>query len=167
MRLLRSALLVMTAAVSATGCGNEVGPSVSIFGTYALQTLNGQSVPYVVHVLGNPDGTMTSTRECIGGSFGLNGEFDTWVSSLAYRNTNRETSTGNVTAVGYDTLTDSGTFTTSNGSFQFTRDPGLMPAGFFPSAGEVTGSVSGDTLTIVIPRAQPAVIREHVMVFTK
>ena len=136
MRLVRSALLVMTAAMLATGCGDEAGPSASIFGTYTLQTVNGQSLP---------DGVDSSYPfgVVIGGSFDLSSD-NTWSRSLTYSDTVTETETG--------------TFTNNNGSFQF------MWEGI-----DFTGSVSGNTLTIVIPPPpQPAVTSsETVMVFTK
>ncbi len=54
-------------------------------------------------------------------------------------------------------MEERGTFTTNTGSFQFLRDDGLV----------FTGSISGNTLTVVIPRPQPAISRQDIMVYTK
>ena len=129
MRLGQLAFLALLLPLTTTACGGDddpTGPSDSIYGTYALETVQGQALPAIILQVGN------DLLEATAGSARLNSD-NTWSASI----TLRLTEAGVVTT---STEGSSGTFTINNNTLQLTD----------PSDGSVvTGSVSGNVLTVI------------------
>ncbi len=130
---MRRFLTVMTVVLAGgllTACGDD-GDSMgtggtSIFGTYALQTIDGTSLPFVLIQIGN------DKIEVSAGSVRLNSD-NTYSISISLR----LTTAGTVTT---ETDTGAGTFTASGSTIQFSPGDG---------SNAFTGSISGNTLTII------------------
>ncbi len=127
-------LTIMTVVLAGgllTACGDDGDATgtggTSIFGTYALQTVNGTSLPFVLIQIGNDKIEVTA------GSVRLNSD-NTYSVSVTFR----LTEAGTVTT---ETDTGAGTYTASGSTIQFS-DSG-------DGEGPFTGSISGNTLTII------------------
>lgn len=109
------------------GCGGDspISPEESVAGTYTLQTINGEGLPVLWY------SETGYTEEVLSASERLNSD-GTFSESFTWRVT-----TNGVGAT--VTETDAGTFTASGGTVHFTYADGLT----------MTGSVSGNTLTII------------------
>lgn len=124
-RTLLSALLMVASLFTLGACGDSTGPGGgSITGTYKLQTVNGNPLPYVIVQVGS------DKVEVSEGSLTLNAD-NTYSSRFTFRTTEG----GQVTT---ETDTSVGTYTRNNNAITFTDS----------SDGEtITGSVSGNTIT--------------------
>ena len=124
-------VMVTLAGGLLTACGDDDDATgtggTSIFGTYALQTIAGTSLPAVL--LEVPDFKIEVTA----GSVRLNSD-NTYSISISLRLTDA----GTVTT---ETETGAGTYTASGSTIQFS-EPGT-------GEGPFTGSISGNTLTII------------------
>ena len=122
-------LAALFAGIAACGDdGDATGTSgTSIFGTYTLQTVDGTNLPFVLFQIGN------DKLEITAGSVRLNSD-NTYSLSISLR----VTQAGTVTT---ETDTGAGTFTATGSTIQFS-DPG-------DGSGSFTGSISGNTLTII------------------
>ncbi len=115
-----------------TACdGDSTGNGGSIVGTYTLQTFNGENLP--VEALGGPGMPpgVVFMFELTAGSVRLNSD-DTCSTSLTFR----ATIDGTVTT---DTETETCTYSVTGTTIRFD----------FPGEAPITGSVSGNTITIV------------------
>ena len=121
-----AALVLALAGGLLTACGDleiTTGPfGISIFGTYALETVNGSSLPFVVFQVGDDEIEITAA------SVRLNSD-NTYSTSFTFS----LSEDGPVT-----TATEDGTFSVTGTTIEFTD-----------SAGTFTGSISGKTLTII------------------
>lgn len=128
MRKFLSAFVLLVLAVFAGACSDSTGPSeleADISGTYTLQTVNGASPPAIIVQVG------ADRIEVTGGQLTLNRD-KTFGSSISYR----VVQGGNTST---DTQNDSGTYQQNGNMVQLSRGNGTRDS----------GSVSGDTLTIV------------------
>ncbi len=128
---MRRFLTVMTVVLAGgllPACGDDdsTGPG-SVSGTYTLQTIDGTSLPFVLFQIGNDKIEITA------GSVRLNSD-NTYSISISLRLTRA----GTVTT---ETDTGAGTYTASGSTIQFS-DSG-------DGEGPFTGSISGNTLTII------------------
>ena len=149
MRRFTVATLVMAVALFTACDGDSTGNGGSIVGTYNLQTFNGMSLPVAATRLGGGHigppisapfgGDAVIGFELTAGSVPLNSD-DTCSLSLTFRTTIRE-ATGNV-IMGTDTETDTCTYSVTGTNIQLIVDPEGL-------ADLVTGTISGNTLTIV------------------
>lgn len=112
--------------LGACGDGDSTGPDSSITGTYQLQSYDGQSLPATVFEAGE------DRFEITGGTLTLNQD-QTYSVTFALRGVE-----GGVVVT--ETETDTGTYTLSNNTIQFSDVGG-------PNA---TGTVNGSTLTVTI-----------------
>lgn len=125
MRRILAVLLTATSIVLA-GCGKDaIGPA-QVAGTYTLQTVNGQPLPYT---LGED---ATSKTEILSQTFTLNVD-----ATYSWVTTDRLTDNGQVTT---DTDTSTGTYTV-RGSTITIRDV---------EGGSLDVMLTGDTLTMII-----------------
>ncbi len=117
------ALTVALAVSLLTGCGDATGPE-AIAGNYALRTINGQDLPFIlVQVL-------SDKIEITAGSVRINSD-NTYSTSVTVAITEGGTTTS-------ETGTSTGTYTLNGTAITFT------------SEGETfTGSITGNTLTII------------------
>ena len=139
MRRFLKMVVVVLASGLLTACGEDTPTGTngtSIFGTYALQTILGESLPLIALEEGD------DKLEITAGSIRLNSD-DTYSRSL----TTRLTQSGNVTT---DVFTVAGTFTANGSTLQFSGSG---------DEGPFTGSISGNTLTI-IDESRPFVYRK-------
>ncbi len=139
-----SKIVAVGLALLLAACGKDSNSptgtdDTSIFGTYALQTILGESLPLIVLEEGD------DKLEFIAGSIRLDRD-DTYSRSV----TTRLTQSGNVTT---DVFTVAGTFTANGSALQFSG------SGDDRGEGPFTGSISGNTLTI-IDASRPFVYRK-------
>ncbi len=136
MRRFTVATLVMAVALLTACDGDSTGNGDSIFGTYTLQTRNGENLP--VQAGGGdpvPPGVVLMF-ELTAGSVRLNSG-NTCSTSLTISTTFTD-ATGNVT-VTTDTETDTCTYSVTGTTIRFDFLPGITP-----------GTISGNTITIVV-----------------
>lgn len=123
-------LPLLALALDIGGCSSPSEPHAGIEGVYSLQTINGSSLPYLIAQIGADKDEITGSSLTIaaGGSFTL---------TISVRHTrNGVTTTESPSGVGTWSQTGSAvTLTPSTGS------------------GALTGSMSGNTLTIVDEKA--------------
>ena len=134
MRRFTVATLVMAVALLTACDGDSTGNGdASIFGTYTLQTFNGENLP--VEAQGGPPFPpgVVFMFELTAGSVRLNSD-DTCSLSLTFRTT----IDGTVTATG--TETDTCTYSVTGTTIRFD----------FPGEAPVTGTISGNTITAVV-----------------
>ncbi len=136
-----SKIVAVGLALLLAACGEDSNSptgtdDTSIFGTYALQTILGESLPLIALEEGD------DKLEITAGSIRLNSD-DTYSRSV----TTRLTQSGNVTT---DVFTVTGTFTANGSTLQFSGSG---------DEGPFTGSISGNTLTI-IDASRPFVYRK-------
>ena len=136
-----SKIVAVGLALLLTACGGDSDSptepnGASIVGTYALQTILGESLPLIALEEGD------DKLEITAGSIRLNSD-DTYSRSV----TTRLTQSGNVTT---DVFTVAGTFTANGSTLQFSGSG---------DEGPFTGSISGNTLTI-IDESRPFVYRK-------
>lgn len=125
MRKLLSLIVLMLVFLGA--CGDSgTGPEDSTSGTYALETVNGNRVPYTILQFGN------DKIEVVAGSITINAD-----NTFSWRVTLRTTEGGRVTTE-EDRYT--GTYTRNNNAFSFTDNEGDAYA----------ASVQGGTLTMTV-----------------
>ncbi len=136
MRRFTVATVVMAVALFTACDGDSTGNGGSIFGTYTLQTFNGESLPAQ---LPSPPPTPDASLELelTAGSFRLNSD-NTCSVSLTVRATFVDI-TGKVT-VRSDIETDTCTYSVTGTTIRF-DSPVLVP---------VTGTISGNTITAVV-----------------
>jgi hypothetical protein len=123
MRVYAPILLALVLAA----CGGDEdpqGPSSTIYGTYVVETMDGESLPFAVIEV--PDLTV----EAVAASYTLNSDM-TW--TIDY--TLRETRLGEVTI---EELTDGGTYVVNSGVLTLTDHDGE----------DYPGTLSGTTLTV-------------------
>ncbi|MFQ5529285.1 MAG: hypothetical protein ACE5FP_02960 [Gemmatimonadota bacterium] len=123
----RPVVMAILAGGLLAACGDglsiSTGPGgISIFGTYTLETVNGESLPFLAFQVGN------DRLEIISGSVRLNSDA-TYTTSFIFE----WSESGTVIPV-----TESGTYTVAGNTIVFTD-----------SLGTFTGSISGNTLTVV------------------
>ena len=119
------ALTVALAVSLLTGCGDATGPE-AIAGNYTLRSINGQDLPFIIVQV------LADKIEVTAGSVRINSD-NTFSSSTTLAIT--ETEGGTTTS---ETGTTTGTYTLNGTAITFT------------SEGETsTGSITGNTLTII------------------
>ena len=134
-----------------TACdGDSTGNGGSIVGTYTLQTINGDTLPFVRVTL-HPPGTFV-TEELTAVSFRLNSGNICSVSLTISTHVADLTPGGNVTVTtSIDTQTATCTYSVTGTTIQL-NFPGDMPPFRGPFTfirGPLTGSISGNTITFV------------------
>ncbi len=137
MRRFTVATLVMAVALLTACDGDSTGNGGSIVGTYTLQTFNGASLPAGLPG-GGPvaPGTPVAIEELTAGSVRLNSG-NTCSVSITIRTTFTD-ATGNVT-VTTDTATETCTYSVTGTTIQLD----------FPGEAPITGTISGNTITVV------------------
>jgi hypothetical protein len=115
-------------APAACGGDNSTGPSHSVVGTYTLQTINGQPLPFLIFQ------GATEKYEFISDVVAVNADY-TYSETGSVRYT--DLTTGAVTA---QPFSSAGTWRETNGAIEFTDAS---------DGSVVNGTVSGNTLTIL------------------
>lgn len=127
---MRTLFVALAVSALAIGCSDSSGPSgeANIHGTYAMHTVNGQSLPFAVIVLG------TEYRlEITAGSLTVNAN-----NTYTLSTTVSETEAGTTVTV---TETSSGTWTRANNAVTFTDGE---------DGGSITGAAGNGTITVVV-----------------
>jgi len=121
-------LLLACAAVALLGCGGDsTGPSASVAGTWNLQTVNGQPLPYTAYMTTSPSYRLEiMSDQLVANSDG----------TYAENGTIRETQGTTVTT---STEQDTGVWTQHGSQIDFTSDA---------DATVTSATVSGDKLTV-------------------
>ena len=125
-RVFLAFLVFALVACGDNGTGNDGTDEESITGTYTLQSIDGDPLPWVIFQVG------ADKEEVTAGNVILNADL-----SCPTTSTTRKTESGNVTT---DTVTDECTYTINGGAITLT----------YPFVGGFTlsGSIVGSTLTI-------------------
>ncbi len=122
---MRRLLTTVLTAGLLTACGDATGPE----GAYVLRMVGDQALPVVlVQVLDNK-------LEITGGVFRINND-NTYVAAYDLRTTEAG-------AVENTTIAETGTYTVTDSSIQFTTSQGAF-------SGSFSGTISGDDLTIIL-----------------
>ncbi len=151
MRQFTVATLVMAVALLTACDGDSTGNGDSIFGTYTLQTWNGENLP--VEAGGGPPFPpgVVFMFELTAGSVQLNSD-DTCSASMTFRTTidGTVTATESIATISISTAdTTDGTCTYSvTGTTIRVEMPGSDPP-VTPALFILTGSITGNTLTLV------------------
>ena len=107
------------------GCGGDATGPEAVAGNYTLRTVNGQDLPVVIVQV------LDEKIEVTAGSWRINSD-NTFSTSLTLATTTGGTTTS-------ETGSNNGTYTLSGSAITFT----------FPDASTSSGSISGNTLTVI------------------